>query len=111
VLAVEDASPFGTTPVGGGPSEQLSATPWRVLNVATGRQVELMEMIKLVEAAVGRPAELLMVDALAAEVHENRMDVSALGKALDFVPSVMVEEGIPKAVEWYLSYLKAAKTI
>ena len=111
VLAVEDASPFGTTPVGGGPSEQLSATPWRVLNVATGRQVELMEMIKLVEAAVGRPAELLMVDALAAEVHENRMDVSALGKALDFVPSVMVEEGIPKAVEWYLSYLKAAKAI
>ncbi len=76
-----------------------------MLNVATGRQVQLMEMIRLVEAAVGREAELEMVDALAAEVEENRMDVSLLGETLGFVPSVQVEEGIPQAVGWYLSYL------
>jgi UDP-glucuronate 4-epimerase len=76
-----------------------------VLNVATGRQVDLMTMISLVEAAVGRQAELVMTDALVAEVTENRMDVSLLGHTLGFTPSVQVEEGVPQAVEWYLSYL------
>ncbi|MHB8245917.1 MAG: NAD-dependent epimerase/dehydratase family protein [Acidimicrobiales bacterium] len=104
-LAVEDSTVFGTTAIGGGPSERVSVAPWRVLNVATGRQVGLMHMIKLVEAAVGREAELHLIDALVAEVQENQMDVSALGEALGFVPEVMVEEGIPRAVEWYLSYL------
>ncbi len=108
VLAAEDRSGFGTTPAAGGPRQEVSSAPWRVLNVATGRQVGLMEMVRLVETAVGRRAELEMVDALAAEVRENRMDVSALGTTLGFVPSVQVEEGIPQAVRWYLSYLEAA---
>ncbi len=105
VLAVEDQRQFGTTRAAGGPRPAVASDPWRVLNVATGRQVQLMEMIRLVEAAVGREAELEMVDALAAEVEENRMDVSLLGETLGFVPSVQVEEGIPQAVGWYLSYL------
>jgi len=82
VLAVEDGSSFGTTPVGGGPQEAVSADPWRVLNVATGRQVGLMTMVGLVETAVGRKAEVIMTDALVAEVRENRMDVSLLGRTL-----------------------------
>jgi len=105
VLAVEDTSEFGTTPAAGGPRTEVASAPWRVLNVATGRQVELMEMIRLVEAAVGKQAELVLVDALAAEVRENRMDVSLLGETLGFVPAVQVEEGIPQAVRWYLDYL------
>jgi UDP-glucuronate 4-epimerase len=105
VLAVEDGSSFGTTPVGGGPQEAVSADPWRVLNVATGRQVGLMTMVGLVETAVGRKAEVIMTDALVAEVRENRMDVSLLGRTLGFTPSVQVEEGVPQAVDWYLSYL------
>jgi UDP-glucuronate 4-epimerase len=105
VLAVEDGSTFGTTPVGGGPRDAVSGDPWRVLNVATGRQVDLMSMIGLVEAAVGRRAELVMIDALVAEVTENRMDVSLLGSTLGFTPSVQVEQGVPQAVDWYLSYL------
>jgi UDP-glucuronate 4-epimerase len=109
VLAVEDPSQFRTTPLGGGPRQEVSTAPWRVLNVATGRQVELIEMVRLVEAAVGRQAELVMTDALVAEVHENRMDVGALKNALGFVPSVTVEEGVPQAVGWYLSYLGGAK--
>jgi UDP-glucuronate 4-epimerase len=109
VLAAEDRSDFSTTPAAGGPRQEVSSAPWRVINVATGRQVGLMEMIRLVEAAVGRDAELEMVDALAAEVRENRMDVSALGSTLGFVPSVQVEEGVPQAVRWYLSYLDAAR--
>lgn len=106
VLAVEDGTSFTTTPLAGGPSKQVAEAPWRVLNVATGRQVQLIDMVKLVEEAVGRKAEIVMTEALVAEVAENRMDVQALGEALGFVPSVMVEEGIPRAVAWYLNYLR-----
>ncbi|HLI44344.1 MAG TPA: NAD-dependent epimerase/dehydratase family protein [Acidimicrobiales bacterium] len=106
VLAAEDPADFDTTPAAGGPRPEVAGAPWRVLNVATGRQVRLIEMVRLVEMAVGKPARLEMVDALGAEVHENGMDVSALRSTLGFVPSVQVEEGIPQAVGWYLSYLE-----
>lgn len=105
VLAVEDESSFGATPLADGAKGDLADAPWRVLNVATGRPVELMELIRLVEAAVGREAKLNLVDALAAEVHENRMDVEELRRSLGFKPGVMVEEGVPKAVGWYLDRL------
>lgn len=105
VLAVEDTTDFATTAAGGGPRAEVSGAPWRVLNVATGRQVQLMDMIRLVEAAVGQDAKLELTDALVAEVRENRMDVDVLGSTLGFVPSVQVEEGIPQAVRWYLDYL------
>ena len=105
VLAVEDEREFTTTPLALGPGEQIENAPWRVLNVATGRPVALMDMITLVEAAVGKPAELNLVDALAAEVRENRMDVSLIGETFGFTPSVQVEEGVPQAVEWYLDHL------
>jgi UDP-glucuronate 4-epimerase len=110
VLAAEDPADFDTTPAAGGPRPEVAGAPWRVLNVATGRQVRLIEMVRLVEMAVGKPARLEMVDALSAEVHENGMDVSALRSTLGFVPSVQVEEGIPQAVGWYLSYLERTRS-
>lgn len=105
VLAAEDERSFRATPVAGGALGGLADAPWRVLNVATGRSVQLIELIRLVEATVGREAKLNLVDATAGEVHENRMDVGALERALGFRPAVTVEEGVPKAVEWYLDYL------
>lgn len=106
VLAVEDTGRFRPTPVAGGATGDLSDAPWRVLNVATGRSVRLMELISLVEAAVGREATLNLLDAGTAEVQENRMDTEALHRGLGFKPSVTVEEGVPKAVDWYLDYLR-----
>lgn len=105
VLAAEDERPFRATPLADGARGQLAEAPWRVLNVATGRPVQLMDMIRLVEAAVGREAKLNMIDAFPAEVHENRMDVDELDRTLGFRPRVMVEEGVPPAVDWYLNYL------
>ena len=105
VLAVEDERPFRATPLADGARGDLADAPWRVLNVATGRPVQLMEMIGLVEAAVGREARLNLIDAFAAEVHENRMDVQEIDRTLGFRAQVTVEEGVPRAVDWYLRHL------
>jgi UDP-glucuronate 4-epimerase len=105
VLAAEDQRPFRATPLADGARGQLAEAPWRVLNVATGRPVQLMDMIRLVESAVGREAQLNMIDSFAAEVQENRMDVDELERTLGFRPQVMVEEGVPQAVSWYLGHL------
>jgi UDP-glucuronate 4-epimerase len=106
VLAAEDEAAFDVTPAGGGPSASMSGAPWRALNVATGQEVPLLEMVALVESAVGRPAEIQFVDALTAEIAESRADTGALQKALGFVPSVTVADGIAPAVSWYLDYLR-----
>jgi UDP-glucuronate 4-epimerase len=106
ILAAEDKVEFGTSPIGDGPVGQLADAPWRVLNVATGRQVSVLKLIELIEDAAGRKAEKIFVDKLSLEVQESRADLTALEKALGFVPGIRVEEGIPRAVGWYLKYLR-----
>jgi nucleoside-diphosphate-sugar epimerase len=55
---------------------------------------------------VGHDAEMNFIDALRPEVTESRADLTALNKAFGFVPAVTIDVGIPRAVSWYLDYLK-----
>jgi UDP-glucuronate 4-epimerase len=106
VLAAEDQAEFETTRIGEGPATAVAEAPWRVLNVATGKQVSVLDIVRQVETAVGHDAEMKFVDALRPEVTESRADLTALENALGFVPAVTIDVGIPRAVSWYLDYLK-----
>lgn len=106
VAAIEDEREFrvSATAAGAGLTAQAEDAPWRVFNVATGRQVEVMEIVHIIEGALGREAQIELVDGHVAEVIENVMDVSALRASFGFAPSVSVEEGVPLAAKWYLDW-------
>jgi UDP-glucuronate 4-epimerase len=105
-LAVEDLTEFETTRIGEGPALAVADAPWRVLNVATGKQVSVLDIVRRVETTVGQDADIKFIDALRPEVTESRADLTALEKTLGFVPAVTIDVGIPRAVSWYLDYLK-----
>lgn len=81
--------------------------PWAVLNLGRGKAEPLMRMIELVEQATGQTIEKRFLDIQPGDVKQTWADVSLAKERLDWEPSVSLEEGIPKFVEWYKNYYGA----
>ncbi|WP_455269362.1 NAD-dependent epimerase [Rhizobium herbae] len=75
--------------------------PFRVVNVGGGQPVELMRFVEMVEAAVGRPAIRTMLPMQQGDVPRTFAAPALLNSLTGFTPSISVEEGVRRFVEWY----------
>lgn len=75
--------------------------PWRVVNIAGGRPVELMRFVSAVEAAMGREAKKQMLPMQPGDVSDTAADVGLLRALVGEVPGTMVEDGVRAFVEWW----------
>jgi UDP-glucuronate 4-epimerase len=73
----------------------------RILNIGGGRPVGLMDMIAILERALGRPAEKLMRPMQPGDVTSTFADISKLAALMDYAPKVPLEDGLPRFVAWY----------
>jgi UDP-glucuronate 4-epimerase len=86
------------------PDPGSSAAPWRVYNIGNNNPVELMEVIRLLEAAIGQKAITEMLPMQPGDVPATYADVDDLMREVDFRPSTPIEKGIERFVEWYRNY-------
>jgi UDP-glucuronate 4-epimerase len=86
------------------PDPSSSRAPWRVYNIGNNRPTDVLEVVRLIENAVGKPAIREMLPMQPGDVPETYADVSDLMAAVDFAPSTTIEEGVPQFVEWYRGY-------
>ena len=85
--------------------DSLSAVaPFRVVNIAGGRQTELMDFIRTIEKAIGRKAELNLLPMQPGDVVATQSDTSLLRELVGTVPETSVEIGVGRFVEWYKSH-------
>jgi len=88
-----------------GVTDSLSAVaPWRVINIAGGRPVELMRFIEAIETSLGIAAKKNFLPMQKGDVTSTHADASLLQALTDFVPRVPAEEGVRRFVDWYRSY-------
>ncbi|MDB5445513.1 MAG: NAD-dependent epimerase/dehydratase family protein [Phenylobacterium sp.] len=78
--------------------------PWRVLNLGNSSRVELMRYIAVLEAKLGRKAELNLMPMQPGDVARTEADVEETRKALGYEPKTPVEVGVGRFVDWYLDY-------
>jgi len=83
-----------------------SAAPFRVFNIGNNQPVPLMEMIGLIEAAVGRKAEFNFMPMQPGDVVETSADIDDLEAAVGFRPATPLAEGIRRYVAWHREYHK-----
>ena len=76
----------------------------RILNIGDSRPVGLMDMIGVLERALGREAKKIFKPMQPGDVTETYADVSKLHALTGYTPKVKLEEGIPRFVEWYRGY-------
>ncbi len=79
---------------------------YRLYNIGSGRPIELMVFIELLEKNLQRQANKIYVDAQPGDVEETYADISALTAATGYQPKISIEEGIEHFAEWYLGYYR-----
>lgn len=75
-----------------------------IFNLGNNRPVELLSLIRLLETALGKKAIMEMLPMQPGEVIETFADIEKSTRLLNFNPSVPLEEGISRFVDWFKEY-------
>lgn len=86
------------------PDPATSIAPYRIYNVGGNQPVDLLTMIHLIEAKLGRKAILHMKPIQPGDVPATRAESADLLRDTGFAPSHPVESGVGRFVDWYRSY-------
>jgi UDP-glucuronate 4-epimerase len=73
---------------------------FRLLNLAAGRQVRLLELIEELERALDIPAQIEWEPPQVGDVPQTWGDISAAREALGYAPAVAFEEGVRRFAAW-----------
>jgi UDP-glucuronate 4-epimerase len=71
-----------------------------ILNLGAGRQVSVLEVVKLLEQELALTAELEWLPAQVGDVRRTWADIGAAREALGYAPRTSLEEGIGRFAEW-----------
>ena len=88
------------------PDPGTSKAPWRVYNIGNSSPVELMDYIQAIESALDTTAEKELLPLQPGDVPDTYADVDDLISELGYKPSMPVEEGVRRFVEWYLEFIR-----
>jgi UDP-glucuronate 4-epimerase len=75
---------------------------YEIFNLGESQTVPLRYLIELLEQALGKKAVLNRQPAQAGDVPITCADITKAGEKLGYKPSVKIEQGIPRFVEWFL---------
>jgi len=98
--------PAAPNPVwsGDAPDPATSRSPWHVYNIGNSQPVEVTEVVRLIEEAVGKPAIRELLPMQPGDVPETYADVVDLEGAVGFRPKTPIGEGVHRFVDWFHDY-------
>ena len=103
---VERAPPKNPAWSGAAPDPGSSSAPWRVYNIGNNSPVELLEVVRLLEEAIGLKAKREYLPMQPGDVPATYADVDDLMREVGFKPATSIADGIGRFVDWYRSYHK-----
>jgi len=74
---------------------------FEIYNLGESQTTSLNELIRLIEEAFGKKANIEMLEFQPGDVSVTYADVSKAKRMLKYQPRVKMEEGIRRFVEWY----------
>jgi UDP-glucuronate 4-epimerase len=89
---------------GNAPDPASSRAPYRLYNIGNQQPVELLRYIEVLEVCLGRKAMMRMLPLQPGDVPDTEADVGDLARDVGYCPSVSVEQGVARFVEWYRGY-------
>lgn len=76
-----------------------------LVNIGCGKPESNSRLLALVEEALGKNAsEVILTERHKGDVDYTHCNTAILERTIGWVPSVTLEEGIPKFVQWYRGY-------
>jgi len=86
------------------PSAAAGSVPYRLYNIGNNRPVEILRFIEVLEEALGKKAKMNMLPMQPGDVPATCADVDDLTRDFGFKPTVPLEVGLKRFVEWYREY-------
>ena len=86
------------------PADDGSNAPHRLYNIGNNTPEPLLRFIGLIEQALGKTAEKILLPIQPGDVPETFADIDDMRRDTGFVPRTAIDEGIPRFVEWYREY-------
>lgn len=104
VRLVDHAPKANPALTGAEPDPGSSAASWRVYNIGNNKPVELLEVVRLLEEAIGKKAKRELLPMQPGDVPATYADIDDLMREVDFRPSTPIAEGISRFIAWYRDY-------
>jgi UDP-glucuronate 4-epimerase len=89
-------------PKPGDPDRAGEEAPMRLCNIGNQRPIELLHLVRTIEACLGRPAEIRLLPMQPGDVYETQASAEKLKELTGYSPLVAIEDGIRRFVDWYL---------
>ena len=86
------------------PDPATSNAPWRIYNIGNNSPIELMDYIQAIENALEIKAKKDLLPLQPGDVLDTYADVTDLVKDFKYKPSVKIDKGVAKFIEWYKEY-------
>ncbi len=74
---------------------------FEVINLGESQTVTLLELVRLLEQALGKKAEIRWLPNQPGDVPVTFADISKARRLLGYDPQTRIHDGIPRFVEWY----------
>lgn len=83
-----------------------SFAPYKIYNIGNNQPVKLMDMIAMLEKAIGKDAIKEFKPMQAGDVPATYADITDLTRDVGFKPNTPLSVGLQKFVSWYKDYYK-----
>jgi len=74
---------------------------YNIINLGNDNPVELVYIIRLIEEGLGKKAVIDWLTMHSADVPATWADIEKAKEIINWRPSVMIEDGIRKTIDWY----------
>jgi UDP-glucuronate 4-epimerase len=85
--------------------------PFDVFNLGNSHPVQLIDLIRTIETALGKKAKIQWLGDQPGDVPITYADISKAQRILGYHPETSFKVGIDSFVEWYLTNEKAGETV
>lgn len=76
-------------------------TRGKIINIATGKEVQILKVIKTIMEKMNYKGEVLFQKQRKADVRRHLADITLAKKLIGFKPRTTFEKGIEKTINWY----------
>ncbi len=81
--------------------QALKPVGYEIVNLGGHENITMNELIRLIERKIGKKAIVKNLPFAKADMKANLADVSKAGHLLGWEPSVGLDEGLARAIDWY----------
>ena len=104
IVRLIDRPATGRPGASASPDAGSSQAPWRVYNIGNNSPVGLLEVVALLEKAIGKKAKRELLPMQPGDVPATYADIDDLTRDVGFRPDTPIADGISRFVDWYRSY-------